>query len=207
MAPAQVSEMDEKRASLYWWFATIFTKELELAQIEAYRTGDGADLLKSLSEEPELSAAVAKINNGLAKCLAMAHPEVELAADFCQMFLGDTKVGAPPYASVYLSSEQLMYQEPHDAMAKILTDAGMQIDPEFKEPADHIAIQLDYLGNLIMREGDTSSEQRQFIEQQLMSWLPLWLEASEKKSCNDFYLGFIELLSAYLKLDLAELDS
>lgn len=193
---------NEARASIYWWFATLFTKEMELGQLASYRQGEGAMLLKNLAQEPALNEAVNEINSGLAVSLAQAHPELELAADFCQLFLTDAKKGAPPYASVYRSAEQLLFQEPHEQMCELLHQAGMAIDPDFNEPADHLAIQLDYLGNLIMRDGENNDAQRAFIEEQLLSWLPSWQQAVNRVSSQGFYTGLANLLVTYIRLDL-----
>ncbi|WP_220719918.1 molecular chaperone TorD [Agarivorans litoreus] len=201
---ASVSQENEIRASIYWWFATVFTKELDKQQLASYTSGEGAQLLKQLADTAELSSAVTMIKNHLAKLSAFKHPELELAADFCQQFLSDSKVGAPPYASVYLSANKLMFQEPHEKMRALLVSQGLQVDPNFNEPADHLAIQLDYLGNLILREAP-AQQQADFINQHLLCWLPLWLDTLRKVSKGGFYQGFAELLVGYLKLELSEL--
>ncbi|WP_163133339.1 molecular chaperone TorD [Agarivorans sp. Alg241-V36] len=203
-ASASISEENEIRASIYWWFATVFTKELDKQQLAAYREGEGAELLEHLADTPELSSAVSMINNSLAKLSVYQHPELELAADFCQQFLSDSKVGAPPYASVYLSANKLMFQESHEKMRALLVSQGLQVDPKFNEPADHLAIQLDYLGNLILREAP-AQQQADFINQHLLAWLPQWLDALRKVSKGGFYQGFAELLVGYLHLELTEL--
>ncbi|MGY5451503.1 molecular chaperone TorD [Agarivorans sp. MS3-6] len=196
------SEESEVRASLYWWFASTFTKELDKQQLNHYISGEGAALLKNLAEVPELSSAVQRINNGLAHSLAMRHPELELAADFCQLFLTDANTGAPPYASIY-SGSKMMFQQPHEDMQALLKQQGMQVDPAFNEPADHLAIQLDYLGNLIIRDGQkATSAQGQFIKQQLLSWLPQWVDSLQNATGGEFYKGFAALLLAYLYLDI-----
>jgi TorA-specific chaperone len=203
-ASASISEENEIRASIYWWFATVFTKELDKQQLAAYSEGEGAELLEHLADTVELSSAVSMIKNSLAKLSVYQHPELELAADFCQQFLSDSKVGAPPYASVYLSANKLMFQEPHEKMRALLVSQGLQVDPNFNEPADHLAIQLDYLGNLILREAP-AQQQADFINQHLLAWLPQWLDALRKVSKGGLYQGFAELLVGYLHLELAEL--
>ena len=102
--------------------------------------------------------------------MAIKQPSLELAADFSQLFLTDAKKGAPPYASVYLSETGQLFEKPHQDMVTLFKREGLVIDPNFKEPADHIAIQLDYLGNLIMKEADNcSGAQSDFIKQHLLS--------------------------------------
>ena len=46
------SEINEQRASLYWWFATLLTKELTKEQLAHYFTGEGLQLLTQLEQEP-----------------------------------------------------------------------------------------------------------------------------------------------------------
>jgi TorA-specific chaperone len=196
----------ETRASLYWWFATLLTHELTAEQLAHYQTdSDGRALLLSLGQDETLAPAVNQMLAALNKLVLMSRPELELAADFSQLFLTDSKAGAPPYASVYHSKSGLLFQQPHHDMQAALNAQGLAIDSHFNEPADHIAIQLDYLGNLIMREGEQSNEkQLEFIQTQIMTWLPSWVNATAKVHNSGFYQGVAQLLLAFLKQDISD---
>lgn len=200
------NELNEQRASLYWWFATLLTKELTKEQLLHYFTGEGLALLNQLEKEPTFTEAVLQIKSALITIMAIKQPALELAADFSQLFLTDAKKGAPPYASVYLSKSGQLFEKPHDDMLDIFKSEGLIIDPDFKEPADHIAIQLDYLGNLIMKDNDDMRKaQIEFIEVQLLSWLPDFVTATNKIKNSGFYQGICALLLQFVEQDLAEL--
>lgn len=146
--------------------------------------------------------------SALLTVLAVNKPELELAADFSELFLTDAKKGAPPYSSVYLSESGQLFEQPHHDMLDIFKKQGLAVDPNFNEPADHIAIQLDYLGNLIMQDGDDVSDaQSVFIEEFVLSWLDLFVTATGKVKNTGFYQGICQLLQAFIKQDLAAIKA
>ena len=200
--------INEARASLYWWFSTVLTKEVDASQLEGYFSGEIVALLDNLAQEPLFEDHVKTIKQALAKLKVMENPKLELAADFSELFLTDAKKGAPPYASVYLSDSGQLFAKPHLEMVEILTKKGLVVDPEFNEPLDHIAIQLDYIGNLIIKDKENvSQEQAEFISEQLLTWLPLWCDAMSKVNNTGFYQGVTNLLLAYIKSDLEALKA
>lgn len=159
----------------------------------------------------------------------------ELAVDYARIFLG---VGSPdgqaahPYESVYTSPEHLMMQDAHDAMASLLRARGLARRPlsspgsEYlaralgsnTEPADHIALELDYMGRLIEegyeavrddRAEDAAAsvrEQREFLGEHLLNWAPAFCADAERRAETDFYRGVARMALAYLTADGALLD-
>lgn len=206
-AQHQVSELTEIRASIIWWFSTLLTQEMDEEQLATYCNGQGDRLLEQLAEQPELTEPIRQLQQALSELNRNQHPQLELAADFCQLFLCDSKSGAPPYASVYLASNGMLFQEPHEEMLRLLHDHGLTLRQSFNEPADHIAIQLDYLGNLILRDGDEPShEQSEFILNHLLNWLPLWYQACVKVRNSGVYQSVIQLLCQYLHTELTHMQ-
>lgn len=202
----QADSWHETRASLYWWFATLFTKELDKDEFTRYSTGEGRAFIQQLAADDELQHGALAMLNALNQLSVLQYPELELAADFSQVFLTDKKAGAPPYASVYLSDSGLMMQQPHQDMVALLQQQGLAVTKDFNEPADHLAIQLDYIGNVIMRDAEqVSPEQIHFIEEQLISWVPQLAQASHKVKNSGFYQGACDLLTQFLKADLADI--
>ncbi|GLS92201.1 chaperone protein TorD [Psychromonas marina] len=203
-----VNELNEQRASIYWWFATLLTKELDQQQLSYYFSGEGLALLTQLEQEVLFKEPVLQIKSALVQMMAIKQPNLELAADFSELFLTDAKKGAPPYASVYLSESGQLFEKPHLQMLELFKSEGLMIDPNFKEPADHIAIQLDYLGNLIIKEAQQSSTaQTEFIQQQLLSWLPPFVNATKKVNNSGFYQGVCQLLLQFVEQDFNELSA
>ena len=207
----------EKRASLYWWFATVFAAELNAQQIAVYSKPETADYLQALAEEAHLQAGVKELQSAIGELNFIDEQHLELAADFASLFLTGERSGATPCASVYLSQGGLMFQQPHEQMLDLLEASGLAVDDEFREPADHIAIQLDYLGNLVMKtvaakDGPaakkTLEEQLAFIEQHLLSWVLQFCDRCQRiRTKTGFYQATARLLVDYLVLDQAYLVS
>jgi len=198
----------ETRASILWWFSSLFSKELNEQQFEQYINQQGAHFLNQLGKIPELSQDIKALQQSLKTLNAKAYPYLESAVEFTQIFLTNHKTGAPPYASVYLSKDGLMFQEPHKNMLSLLQAQGLSIQENFNEPADHLAIQLDYLGNLILTELNANNPQqilqneKVFIEEQLLNWLPHLQKKISHIEQSGFYQHLSNLLIHYLQFEL-----
>ncbi len=205
----------EARAAIYWWLSTVFATELEPKQLSAYFGAEGQAFLDGLARalpgdgEP---GPVARLKNALATLAPMAQPQLELAADFAQAFLGDNRSSALPYASIYLSQEGLLFQQPHQEMLALLRAQGLAVTEQYREPADHLAIMLDYLGNQVLRlvEAATPEERKRlrqeqlaFIEERLLTWVPAFRQRCERVPGCGFYPAVATYLEAFL---LAERD-
>ncbi|QBY03818.1 molecular chaperone TorD [Thalassotalea sp. HSM 43] len=205
----QDKQLIEIRATIFWWFSTLLSKELSKEQFNAYINQQGATLLDQLALEPLLAKSVSAIKQSLAKLNIHKHPYIECKVEFSQLFLMDNKNGAPPYASIYLSNEELMFQQAHDEMVALLKKQGLAVIEDFNEPADHIAIQLDYLGNLVLSSLNApdpkraSAEQLEFIQHRVLNWLPLLLDKMSRCDNSGFYQGICQLLYKYLLLDVS----
>ncbi|MFD2167486.1 molecular chaperone TorD [Thalassotalea euphylliae] len=199
-------ELVEARANICWWFSTLFAHELSEVQLSSYLKGDGAKYLKQLESIELFEDHISTLRSALEALNTHKIPHLELAAQFTELFLTDAKAGAPPYASVYLSKSGLMFQEQHQAMVKLLADKGIVVDKNFNEPADHIAIQLDYLGNLILRglssgaSNSIEAEKEAFINAHLLNWLPLLIKkVKSKRTASPFYTALLVMLVDYLE--------
>lgn len=93
--------------------------------------------------EPPLAAAVSELENRIATLTVRDDARLELAADFCGLFLMTDKQAALPYASAYKQDEQ--------EIKRLLVEAGMETSGNFNEPADHLAIYLELLSHLHFR--------------------------------------------------------
>lgn len=69
--------------------------------------------------------------------------QLELAADFCDLFLKSDRDSALPYASVY-TDKGLLNGKPAQQMRELLGAHGVKVEQNLNEPEDHLAIQLDF---------------------------------------------------------------
>lgn len=204
----------EARAGIYWWLSTLFAQELKPEQLASYFDQQGQEFLNELSEaipekqaERHGAATLTQLKSALAALKLVQQPHLELAADFAQSFLGDNRTSALPYASVYLSDGGLLFQKPHDEMLELLRSQGLAVTDQFKEPADHLAIMLDFLGNMALRQLNTQTEserkalyqeQLSFIENRLLTWVPEFNQRCQGITGSGFYPAVAGLLCNYL---------
>ncbi|MGY3941747.1 molecular chaperone TorD [Aeromonas tecta] len=200
----------ERRAELYWWFSTLFAAELSDDQIAEYDSYDVRSFLKSLSTLDPMRDAVAELNDAIARLLVRPDRQLELAADFAGLFLVDPKQGALPYESLYRGEAKLLMQAPMAEMQARLARLGIDVSDKYKEPADHLAIELDLMGNLIIRaaEAGTADEREQWLQEQeellhhhLLGWFERFEQACRKADKFGFYGASARLLGVFLHMD------
>ncbi|MDR1082460.1 MAG: molecular chaperone TorD family protein [Coriobacteriales bacterium] len=145
----------------------------------------------------------------------------ELAVDFVRAFIGSGNNGysaAYPYESVYTSPKRLMMQDARDEVLVLYRAAGLAKRDSWKEGEDHLALELEFERILIERTltawetGDEAScrrsilQQRNFLEDHLLSWYPMMAKDLKKFPRTDFYRGLGRLTSGYLQNDLELLN-
>jgi TorA specific chaperone len=200
----------ERRAELYWWFATLFAAELSDEQIAEYDSYDVRSFLKSLSTLDPMRDAVAELNDAIARLLVRTDRQLELAADFAGLFLSDPKQGVPPYESLYRGEGGLLMQTPMTLMQARLTRLGINVSDKYKEPEDHLAIELDLMGNLIIRAAEARTadersrwlaEQDELLHEHLLGWFNRFEQGCHAKDNFGFYGACARLLGVFLVMD------
>lgn len=200
----------ERRAELYWWFATLFAAELGDDQIAEYDSYDVRSFLKSLSTLDPMREAVAELNDAIARLLVRPERQPALAADFADLFLVEPKQGALPYESLYRGEAKLLMQAPMAEMQARLARLGIDVSAKYKEPADHLAIELDLMGNLIIRAAEAGTaalraqwlqEQEELLHQHLLAWFPRFEQACRQADGFGFYGASARLLGVFLAMD------
>lgn len=206
----ELTQLCQTRSEIYWWLSSTLAAELTSEQLAQYQSAEVHSFLQGLATTPQLTAPVEKFLSRLAAANLRSNARLELSADFAQAFLGNTKTSAPPYESVFTSPDGHLMQEAYVQMTKILEQHNINVSEKYSEPADHIAIQLDFMGNLVLKtlESDSEAEirtafaaQHNFIEQHLLNWLPALAE--KVRSCDSFgfYAAVVELTQAFCQLD------
>ena len=202
-------EINNKRAQVYWWFSSLFAKELTDQQIEALNSDDGRVFLQGFSEIESMNSSIELFKEKLQLVLKREDAQLELAADFAQAFLASHHTSALPFASVYMNEKGLLMQEPTHRMEKWLAEQNMQLASEAEAP-DHLALELDFLGNLAIKQAEhkTGSDKKRyqqlqltFIQQELEFWINKWQEKLQKSDTFGFYAAIGEMLTAFIKED------
>ncbi|WP_236756799.1 molecular chaperone TorD [Achromobacter pulmonis] len=198
----------QMRSQLYGWFATVFAREMEPAALALCRDG-GADHVLAvftalgLGRQADAMAAVFKAWG------EHADAPLENAADFATLFLLEGRVAPIPYASHYLEGGGQLYGEPARAMRAFLVSSQLQLDAQFKEPEDHLAVILEVLARWSRECGRTddvaacAADQAAYLDATLMPWVAHWhglVDAVDTLTFR-FYPAVAALLVAFLHLD------
>lgn len=133
--------------------------------------------------------------------------------DYTRLFIGPHEVPTPPWESAYLSEEHLLFQvetlrvrKAYRKYAFIPVNYGHEAD-------DHLGLELDFmyqlcklslenlgnqdLGNLL----DVLKDQREFMEEHLLKWIPTLCKDIVLHAQTEFYQGMAKLLKGFLEVD------
>lgn len=206
----EIKAFNEKRAEIYWWLSSLFAKELTQTELDNYQSMEIRAFLTGLSTTDALRPCVEAFIDALNRLADRQDAQLELAADFCDLFLKTAKHGALPYASIYLTKSGLLNGEPAQKMQTWLNKYEIEVNQQLNEPADHLAIMLDFLGNMIIRANELEQEsdmeqalleQHRFLQEMLLPWLPAFASRAQECDAFGFYSSATTLLTTFCKLD------
>lgn len=140
----------------------------------------------------------------------------DLAVDFVRVFIGhgiDAYSAAYPYESVYTSKKRLLMQEARDEVLAIYRSAGLDKLDSWKENEDHVAMELEFMQILCTRTFDALENndedtafsllvvQQNFLENHLVSWVPMMTADMKRFTQTDLYKGLAFLTDGFLETD------
>ncbi|EKB1181771.1 molecular chaperone TorD [Salmonella enterica] len=189
----------EQYACVYAWLALLFFREVDDEGLIQLQSAEIADWLALLKRQAALAASVALLEQKIAALSLRQDAQLELAADFCGLFLMTDKKSALPYASQYPQQEPGMIKH-------LLLEAGMEANDDFKEPTDHLAIYLELLSHLHFSLGESFQQRRmnklrQKTLSSLLEWLPEFTNNCLKHDPYGFYAALSQLLLAIVRFD------
>jgi TorA maturation chaperone TorD len=210
--------LNKNRSLIYAFLSRMYEKEITV------------ELLKELSSDNspifQIGASVEIDDPGFKKGFEMLGTylrsvkgrdpnkvKLELAVEYANLFLGLTKKPAHPSESVYMSGEHTMYQEPRDNVMKEYWKAGLDRVKEFKEPEDHIAIELKFMEYLCGKTAESLEKneneeakvylnnQKAFVNDHLSRWVPQFTTDILQSGEIDFYRGVACITKSFIELE------
>ncbi len=201
------SAVNQARAMVYRLLSSLFAKEID-HQILHELTGEQAQaFLAQLASEPAFKQDIDTLISVL-NTLKTDKALLELAADYCGLFLVGSKHSASPYASLYLNGsdhETPLFGEQHQQMLQFLKQSKLQVQTSFPEPADHLAVILAYVEHLCLHSDKTT--QLNFIESNLNNWLGNFAAKVIECDSGQFYSALARLTKNWVASDLDDLKS
>lgn len=142
----------------------------------------------------------------------------DLKVDYTRLFIGVDGVLAPPWESVHLSRERLLFQEQTIQVRHWYLRHGLEVIEQAREPDDHVGLELSFLGHLARLgiaalEADNEEEfnvlldaQRGFMTEHMLRWLPLWSGQVSRHARTELFRGLGLLTRGVLHILAQHLD-
>ncbi|BDR13036.1 hypothetical protein VspSTUT11_10120 [Vibrio sp. STUT-A11] len=105
--------------------------------------------------------------------------------DFSVLFEGMGTMPVPPWGSVYLDKEQVLFGESNTQYRLFLQQHGIALDSGQREPEDQFGLMLLACGYFL--EQDNTQAAFELLGEHLMPWGPSYLEQLRDKAPNPFY--------------------
>ncbi len=183
-------------------FSGLFGAPLELDDTEALALPAALGPLGLLTRIPALQEDIEGLVQTCQSFGSAKDCEVELNRAFCLLFSGmGGPMSAPPYESAYMGTGRL-FQEPASEMAHLLQEQDLAPAEGFKEPADHLVLELSLLEETI-RLAEASGDEQDVtlmlsLQSRLMSWVPAFAKACDFCDKSRFYAVAAKALLALL---------
>lgn len=131
----------------------------------------------------------------IAEGLADHQPET-LAEAYQRLFVGPYALPAPPWGSVYLDKESVLFGDSTLRLRQWLRVNGIEAQREHNEPEDHI-------GTLLMMTAWLAEQQQQamvsgLLVEHLLPWAPRYLALLQQHAGHPFYQGLAQLAQVTL---------
>lgn len=135
---------------------------------------------------------------------------LDMSREYTRLFInGFPRVVAPPYGSVYLDKEGLVFGKTTAEVLQFYHGAGFTLKEEIGDLPDHIAHELEFMGILTAQEADTAGAEKvgleetqmNFLSRYLLSWIPAFCERIRKDSRSAFYRTLANLTGEFIHLE------
>jgi anaerobic sulfite reductase subunit A len=162
----------------------------------------------------ELSTYLQSINEN-----RIEEARLELAVDYAKLFLGVGGKVPHPSESVYTCEDRYMMQYPSDEVLQMYWNAGADKVKEYPEPADHIAVELQFMAYLCRKiaealESDETNGvltnlkmQKDFVNNHLVTWIPKLTQDILASSKIDFYRGIARITNRFIFLETKTIEN
>lgn len=115
----------------------------------------------------------------------------QLKADYARLMAGVGRMPAPPWGSVYMDGDRLLFSEDTLHVRQYYERHGMKLKAKYAEPDDHIGLELEFLSYLLEQGKKEAAED--FVEKFVAPWIFRWNEYVQKHARSDFYRGLANM--------------
>ncbi|MGP8305223.1 molecular chaperone TorD family protein [Vibrio sp. YIC-376] len=109
----------------------------------------------------------------------------ELEYQYSVLFEGQGEMPCPPWGSVYLDKDNIVFGESTTYYRAFLRQHGLEIKGDYREPEDQFGLMLLALSQLL--ESENSEAGMELITEHLMPWGERYLELLANNNLSEYY--------------------
>jgi TorA maturation chaperone TorD len=165
-------------------------------------------LVAATQHNPDLTDKARKLGEAFA-----AHDLQTLLVDYTHLFLGPLQALANPYGSSWLKTPVPTDENPPPAVLSLYSAGGFEMDDEFKELPDHVAVELEFLYLLTFKQsraeaaGETEQAvatadlRAQFLREHLGAWIGPFSAAVKTHAETEFYRQLADFTERFVRME------
>jgi putative dimethyl sulfoxide reductase chaperone len=142
-----------------------------------------------------------------------------LLVDYTRLFMGPPQPLARPHGAFWLTGETTLMQDATLAVLELYQEGGFELDDEFREMPDHVAVELEFLYLLIFRRNEEQRGglpgalakweqlEKVFLGRHLGAWIGPFAAEVTAGAETAFYRHLAELTERFVRMEDASLDA
>ncbi|MEL1133660.1 molecular chaperone TorD family protein [Desulfitobacterium sp. THU1] len=142
----------------------------------------------------------------------------KLRSEYTYLFIGPNSLPAPPWESVYLTKERVLFQESTLNVRRAYLKYNFLPSNYPHEADDHIGLEMDFMAHLSQLAQEhfekrsikdfitVVEDQKAFLQEHLLLWIGDFAEDIQKSKTHNFYPPMADLTKQVLKIDAQLLD-
>ena len=142
----------------------------------------------------------------------------ELEVEYTRLFItAYPRIPVPPYASIYLEDDRLVWGNTTVEALEIYREAGLKVSDDFRDVPDHIAAELEFVSYLIssqLKASEKSDNERlskmlsiqdRFLADHLLKWSISFFDMVTESTGSTFYRESSALARKFMKAEISRL--
>ncbi|MDQ0155412.1 TorD/DmsD family molecular chaperone [Robertmurraya andreesenii] len=215
IALQEIADLLFAREYAYDILRRFFIEEPSQEYIKIFRLQNMAEMFPFKEDSQEIQNGINEIKEYFER-FDVVHNQShfdDLHWDYTRMMVGPFELPAPPWESVYVQKEPILFQQCTIDVRNKYKHFGFEIAERHVEADDHIGLELDFLYHLnklclqSIEEGNIKevtyllAEQKQFMDNHLLVFVPEFSKKIIENADTQFYKGMAKVLNYYLQMD------
>jgi TorA-specific chaperone len=193
---AVTPESADVLAQIVDWLGGVFSAPMSIQAVRACRSSEGEELLDAMGDEIGSTRGLATMRSALEPDSSIAGAAASLSACYTRLFDGP---GGPLtislYEPTYSGQTPRLHRKATTEMEALLRQAAARLHSDFREPADHLCVELALLARFLRAEDRELGIQ---LQERLMAWTPACAAAIALADSSGLYRGAAVVLREFL---------